>query len=112
MTLTKTDIQAIKQALQPEFDKVRSEFSGNLDKVRSEFSGNLDKVRSDFAGEFDKVRAQAKQNFDTLNKKIESLRRSNRKDHNLILKYLDERDTRLEDKVTRLEKHVGLPHIV
>ena len=101
MTLTKTDIQAIKQALQPEFDKVRSEFSGNLDKVRS-----------DFAGEFDKVRAQAKQNFDTLNKKIESLRRSNRKDHNLILKYLDERDTRLEDKVTRLEKHVGLPHIV
>ena len=65
MTLTSHDIQSLKQALQPEFDKV--------------------------------------------SKKIESLRRSNRKDHNLIIDIFDKRDLKLQNRVSALENKSTLP---
>lgn len=86
MTLSPTDLSSIAKALQPEFEKAK-----------------LD-IQAAFQPEFDKVHEQAKQNFNTLNKKIESLRRSNRKDHNLIIKTFDERDIKLKKRVTVLEE--------
>lgn len=69
MTLTKSDITAIKEALQPEFETLKTSLVRRMDR-----------------------------GF-----------RQNRKDHNSILKYLDERDSRLEKRIIKLEEHCGLP---
>lgn len=47
--------------------------------------------------------------FDKLNNKIDRSNSANRKDHNSIMKYLDERDTRLENKINTLEAKSAFP---
>lgn len=85
MTLSSSDINSLIEAFKPEFDKVKSEIQASLKP------------------EFDKLNEQAKQNFNTLNKKIESLKRSNRKDHNTIINAFDKRDLKLQERVAALE---------
>lgn len=85
MSLSPSDLSLIVQALKPEFDKAK-----------------LD-IQTALKPEFDKVHEEAKQNFNTLNKKIESLKRSNRKDHNTIINAFDKRDLKLQERVTALE---------
>ncbi len=85
MALTPTDLTSIVRALKPEFDKAKLDIQAALKP------------------EFDKVRQEAKQNFNKLNKKIDSLKRSNRKEHNTIINAFDKRDLKLQERVTALE---------
>lgn len=64
---------------------------------------DIQSIQEALKPEFDKVHAEAKQNFTILSKKIESLKRSNRKEHNLIIKVFDERDIALKKRVKALE---------
>lgn len=81
MTLTKNDLQLIQQTLQPEFDKVET-----------------------------RIKAALQPEFDKLNRKIENLRKSNRKDHNLIINTFDERDRALRKRITKLEDKLLTSH--
>ena len=98
MTLTKSDLNAIKSALQPEFVKTE-------ERIRAA-------LQPEFVKTEERIRAALQPEFKKLEKKIDRLRRDNRKDHNSIMKYLDQRDSRLEKKIVRLENHVGLPPIL
>lgn len=72
-------------------------------------STDIQSIKNALKPEFDQVHAEAKHNFTVLTKKIESLTRSNRKNHNLIIKVFDEKYHDLKDRVKKLEEKSIFP---
>lgn len=95
MTLTKQDLELIKQTLAPEIDKVEH-------RIKASLQPEFDKVES-------RIKTSLQPEFDKLNRKIDKLRRDNRRDHNLIIQSFNDADHKLQNRIKKIEDHVFKP---
>ncbi len=83
MTLTKADLQEISKIIRNELDPVKEDLSG----VKEDLSG----VKEDLKDVKQRVR-KIETNVETM------------------LGFLDEQDVKLHKRVSKIEKHLNLPH--
>ena len=107
MTLTKQDLVGIKEALQPEFDKLDT----RITKVDTKVSKLDNKVTTldTKVSKLDNKVTTLDSKVGKIDKKLSKLSRDNRKDHNMIIESFDEADHKHAKRISRIEDHINFP---